>query len=573
TAEEPRPEDTANKVGDVPVAWYRGERHVGYNQNGLKLLRKRDADNLETLLRRIDDRSSWRVLTDVRHGHHFQLSVDEVKMLRRLNHGLLPVSDELNDVNNEPCVRSTSIFAATDPKRRFVRSKHEARRVLSLVRHLRRTAIASNPVLDPRDPERNFDIWSAELAHEGFNHATIRAAKAARAGNESSYNAPPEYFSGSASTTTTDETKSLRYLIANANFVKECFNRCLDLYLCPRAKKQTIQVDPDSILPQVPEVSNLKPFPRVLSVSYPGHKHHVQSISINDSGDLLCSGCADGTVRIYELATGHCECEFLLDAPVACVSWRSGSEREFAVCSGKTIVILSTRQAAFCSNAMVNDGSVRDLSWCKNDFGSTSVHLACSPTCITWHHKGDYFASVERQSGRLCVHQMSGHTSQSVFSSSRHHIVLSKFHPQKAVIFTATSSHVRVFDVREQKLLYKLKPGNSAINNFSLDQRGETIAVCTSDCRVYLFEEAVSSPLKVIQLQSGSGLATSFHPRLPLFAVAATNGLVHVFHFKVNDLIRDPTIVPLKLLKPRGADNTGVQTCAFHPYQPWLLCA
>ena len=39
------------------------------------------------------------------------------------------------------------------------------------------------------------------------------------------------------------------------------FTRCLDLYLCPRALKMRMNVDPQSLLPQLPNPKDLRPFP------------------------------------------------------------------------------------------------------------------------------------------------------------------------------------------------------------------------------------------------------------------------------------------------------------------------
>ena len=96
-----------------------------------------------------------------------------------------------------------------------------------------------------------------------------------------------------------------------------------------------------------------------------------------------------------------------------------------------------------------------------------------------------------------------------------------------------------------------------------------------NDSRVYLFDTAISSsPSKVIQLQSGTGIASCFHPRLPLFGVALSIGLMQVFYVKLeDDLLREPAIVPLKLIRVPGDDTAGAVKCTFHPRQPWIICA
>ena len=544
---------------------------MGYNLDGSRLLKDDDPDSLAVLLRRIDDRGSWRTLIDKRSGQQLQLSVEEVKMIKRLSSGLIPVEDDRRNSQELAYAATRNAFTVPEPKRRFVQSRHEAKRVLSIVRHLRRFASESKSRIPSEEADQRVDIWSEELLRGYSDRALVRAARAKHAGHELSYNAPAEYASVAVDGGSS-ETSSLRCLRANAHFVKDCFNRCLDLYLCPRVQKQILQVDPNSILPTVPDLSNLKPFPNVLSMYYNGHERNISSISINTKGDLICSGASDGFVRIWELTTGRCVRAVDLGEPVTCVSWRPGLHSELAICSGNRITIISMFGSRTSVQQAENDADAAAL-WFTNQFGSVSLSFAGPTVHVTWHNKGDYFASVEEH-GRLCVHQLSNCRSQAVFCSPRHKVKCCLFHPHKSVIFTATRSHVHAFDVREHRLLQKLKPGNHSITSFSIDGTGENVAVCTSDSRVYLFDVSFCSPIKVIQLPSGSGLTVRFHQKLPLFSVSMTNGTVQIFHLKFGeDLLQSMGFVPLKLLRVPGADAAGVTSCSFHPLQPWVICA
>ena len=40
-----------------------------------------------------------------------------------------------------------------------------------------------------------------------------------------------------------------------------------------------------------------------------------------------------------------------------------------------------------------------------------------------------------------------------------------------------------------------------------------------------------------------------------------------------DDLLREPAIVPLKLIRVPGDDTAGAVKCTFHPRQPWIICA
>ena len=59
---------------------------------------------------------------------------------------------------------------------------------------------------------------------------------------------------------------NLRSVPAYADFIKDRFERCLDLYLCPRARKKTAWVeDAASLLPELPKPADLRPYPRRLA--------------------------------------------------------------------------------------------------------------------------------------------------------------------------------------------------------------------------------------------------------------------------------------------------------------------
>lgn len=59
------------------------------------------------------------------------------------------------------------------------------------------------------------------------------------------------------------------------NFIKDIFERCLDLYLCPRVRKKRMFIDPESLVPKLPKPQDLQPFPTTLAISYEGHTGKV----------------------------------------------------------------------------------------------------------------------------------------------------------------------------------------------------------------------------------------------------------------------------------------------------------
>merc|ERR1719481_963814 len=107
------------------------------------------------------------------------------------------------------------------------------------------------------------------------------------------------------------------------SFIKERFTRCMDLYLAPRQRRMRLTIQPEDLVPQLPKPQDLQPFPTVCSITFKGHSNLIRSLDVEPvKGQYLASGSDDGTVRLWELATGRCTRTLSLGSqPVKCVSW------------------------------------------------------------------------------------------------------------------------------------------------------------------------------------------------------------------------------------------------------------
>ena len=67
---------------------------------------------------------------------------------------------------------------------------------------------------------------------------------------------------------------------AYADFIKERFERCLDLYLCPRTRRKRLFVpDAKALVPKLPKPRDLQPFPTMLALRYIGHEAAVRPLN------------------------------------------------------------------------------------------------------------------------------------------------------------------------------------------------------------------------------------------------------------------------------------------------------
>ena len=71
----------------------------------------------------------------------------------------------------------------------------------------------------------------------------------------------------------------IRHVPLYDKLIQERFQRCLDLYLCPRIKKKKLNIDPEALIPKLPDASTLRPFPTSLNVSFLGHNAAVISLA------------------------------------------------------------------------------------------------------------------------------------------------------------------------------------------------------------------------------------------------------------------------------------------------------
>jgi len=139
-------------------------------------MRPARGEALDALLDSIEIPKGWTGLTDPNTGKPLNLTQDELDLLRRIQ------QDEIPEEGFDPYPDTVEYFtsieetmplsAAPEPKRRFVPSKHEAKRVMKLVRAIREGRI--QPYKPPEEREReeeekdeiHYDIWQDEQPRE-----------------------------------------------------------------------------------------------------------------------------------------------------------------------------------------------------------------------------------------------------------------------------------------------------------------------------------------------------------------------------------------------------------------------
>lgn len=621
--------EATNTIGNIPLSFYDSYPHIGYDINGKKITRPAKGEALDALLDSIDVPKGWTGLTDPSTGKPLELSQEELELLKRIQMNEVPEEGfDPYPATIEYFTSKTELMplsAAPEPKRRFVPSKHEAKRVMKIVRAIREGRILPyKPPLEDEEEEdlgiKRYDIWANETPRAD-HPMNIPAPKLPPPGYDESYHPPPEFIPDRSEKEAWEQADeedrekdflptnhdSLRKVPGYDKFLKEKFERCLDLYLAPRIRRSKLNVDPESLLPKLPDPEDLRPFPTTCVTVFRGHEGRVRSLAVDPSGFWLASGGDDGTVRIWNLCTARQEWHVKLSGSEAVnvVRWRPGVEATILAAAAGEEVFLIVPQIisdpevesisreivdagwGYAANGVSNGAAKKEpaAKWTRpgprleEDGVLIKISLRKTVKVISWHRRGDYFATVspQGQTSAVAIHTLSKHLTQLPFRRLKGLPQSAQFHPSKPIFFFATQRMIRSYDLSKQELLKILQPGARWISSFDVHSGGDNLIVGSYDKRLLWHDLDLSvRPYKTLRYHQKAIRAVKFHQGgWPLFADASDDGSLQIFHGKVvADLMENATIVPLKVLRGhRVKKELGVLDIDWHPREPWCVSA
>lgn len=316
-------EDIRNTVGNIPMHWYDEYNHIGYDWDGKKIMKPPQRDRLDEFLRQMEDPNFWRTVKDPQTGQDVILSNDDIALIKRImaqrnpDQNFTEYAPWIEWFTNE--VEQLPIRNIPDHKRSFLPSKGEKLQVGRLVHALKmgwaKTRAEEARIRKERKQPKFYMLWETDHGREKMRriHDHVAAPKRALPGHAESYNPPPEYLFNNKEIQEWQDLKeephkrklhflprkykSLREVPYYDRYIRERFLRCLDLYLCPRAKRMRVTVQPEDLIPKLPSPKDLQPFPTMQNLIYRGHTGIIRCISIEPRGEYLVSGSDDMTVK------------------------------------------------------------------------------------------------------------------------------------------------------------------------------------------------------------------------------------------------------------------------------------
>ena len=173
-----------------------------------------------------------------------------------------------------------------------------------------------------KEAEKAWDIWEDDSIvtwRPRKMPKAITAPKRALPLHSESYNPPEEYLFDEQEKEEWEKedeedrvlnyipqkVEALRKIPMYQDLIREHFERCLDLYLCPRLLRKKVNVtDPSKLIPELPSPNDLKPFPVQVSIEFNFHTTTVRTIAVSPNGLFLASGDEDYNLVIWNTRSG-----------------------------------------------------------------------------------------------------------------------------------------------------------------------------------------------------------------------------------------------------------------------------
>lgn len=152
------------RIGRVPWGWYENYKHIGYDADLKKIMKKKQDDKIDEFINKSENVNWWRTIRDELNQQDIILTDDQLDVLERIRAGKFAnraIAENDYSVEYEWNEGHLPLSSAPPPKRRFLPSKWERIKVNKIVQAIRLGRISLDKTPKEREDERVWDIWDA----------------------------------------------------------------------------------------------------------------------------------------------------------------------------------------------------------------------------------------------------------------------------------------------------------------------------------------------------------------------------------------------------------------------------
>lgn len=577
-----------NTVGNIPLEWYDEFEHIGYTSDGRRLYPEQRQDILQEVINRSENPNWWREYYDKREGRYKTITAEDLDMIERFKSNNVAIRGYQYNRPVEVTEYEDKIHPLKNiikTKKAFIPSRQNLYKITRLINQIRkRKWQEEHGLLPPEKKDEAVDIWADDFEFKPLKRRGIPAPKMPLPSTDDSYHPPND-----------KDPKRLADVGQYNDFIKERFERSETLYLAPREVQRKKPETSAELLPELPNIDELRPYPTTEAIRFVGHKARVKCFDLSPDGSIMVSASVDGVLKFWETMTGRCIKTVDIaklhdgnDKSISSVAYCPNPETPFVVLTSSkyAFIIRNSLQDITLPNEIeeeeVEDPDIYDNPKYKPEF----IPSEENPNIIklAFQHLGYARQVIFSRSGTFLA-LLAHHKMVYIFNLKRNwafktpitsrgtYIQKVMFHPSKPRFFVATQQAVLVFDLQTKARLMRLKPGCQWISSFDVHPRGENVIASSYDGRAYWFDlQYKPEPYKYFRGHEGATRDVSFHKRFPLFAIAYDDATINVVHCNVfSDLVTLPQLTPVKELRGHMFNDFGVLSVKWHPTQPWLL--
>ena len=577
-------EELVVRTGNVPRKWYKDYEHAGYDINSNKVIKPKEEDEIEQFLKKANDKNWWRNIHDEMNNKTIYISDKDLELIQRIRKNLYADKNVENEEYFETNIpyQIHPVSNHMRPKRAFEMSKNERKAINRLV-YMIKNGFMKLDEEKVNEDDIVYDLWTYENTDPNMYHPGkgYQPPKRELPDTDYSYN-PPDVLVGEE----IKQFSALRKIPKYDKLLEENFERCCDLFMSARVVKKKLDIKEEDILPTLPKPEELKPFPTKENITFKGHESSIRAMCIDPKGKFLISGDNGGFVYSWDIQTAKIVKRIDVSDNILNISYNSILNL-ITICGKQSIYFavphflegkLKKELYSLVNNKIVpliiekaEEEEKKDYEWKVPKKGSDKAKNGIlfyikwkegTLENVTWHSKGDYFATLNKNSlgrSQVYIHSLSRLIHQTPFSKIKGNINAVCFHPSKPYFIVATNSNIFVYNLQKQEMVRKFVSNLNTITDISIHKNGDDILAGTKDGKVAWFQlELSEKPYKVMDYHGDKIKVVNFHATYPLFSSCSRNGKLLVYHATIyQDLIQDPVIVPLKVLKPLNTTNNS----------------